>query len=190
MKLFNSITTDALKTINLLFLSKRRLILIGAFASIVATIVLLPLIVTITLPPNLKNISINLTKVEVVNYTRTGNRLKFFLNIFFNIYNPTDKSLTTSRIQYHLFADGKLLGRGLLDYGDIPVNGRPQLSSHGKTILQSTFEAVSSSSNTQIVDNIITHKPKLTEQIKWKAIGEAEIDSGLSSSLVQFNSET
>src|SRR5687768_17805538 len=50
-----------------LFLTKRRAILIGVIASIAAAIILTPLILTLTLPPDINAVRINLDKVEVDN---------------------------------------------------------------------------------------------------------------------------
>ena len=86
-----------------MFLSRRRIVLIAAIAAVAITIVFLPLILTITLPTNLNTVSIALAKVEVVNVT--GSSL-INLNVFFSVHNPTEKTLTTSGIDYQLFADG------------------------------------------------------------------------------------
>ena len=93
----------------------------------VATIVLLPLILTITLPTDIKDVTISLGKVEVVKNATADNPRMVHLNLIFDVHNPTDKSLTTSKIEYQLFANGQPLGEGLLSYEDVPVNGRPQL---------------------------------------------------------------
>ncbi|MGH9953916.1 MAG: hypothetical protein ACRD5J_20050, partial [Nitrososphaeraceae archaeon] len=96
-----------------LFLTKRRAILIGVIASIAAAIILTPLILTLTLPPDINAVKINLDKVEVDNPSpeeESANLLT--LNVFFKIDNPTDTTLTTSRIDYTLFANGESLGNG------------------------------------------------------------------------------
>ncbi|MGH9983021.1 MAG: hypothetical protein ACRD8W_03595 [Nitrososphaeraceae archaeon] len=115
-----------------MFLTKRRVILIGTVASIAAAIVLTPLILTLTLPPDIGTININLDKVEVDNPSPEEEPANLLtLNIFFGIDNPTDKALTTSKINYTLFANGEPLGNGMVDYVDIPVHGRPQLLPRG-----------------------------------------------------------
>ena len=110
-----------------MFLSKRRIILIGVIAAIAVIIILLPLILTITLPPDLNRLTINLSKVEAVRQDITNDSQKPQLNVYFDVYNPTQQTLTTSRIDYQLFADGTPLGNWTLSYEDIPLNGRPQL---------------------------------------------------------------
>lgn len=165
-----------------MFLSRRRIVLIAVIAAVAITIVLLPLILTITLPANLNTVSVALSKVEVVNVT--DNSL-INLNVFFSIHNPTEKTLTTSGIEYQLFANGTLLGQGSLSYADVPVNGRPQLLSNSTATIQSQFQVVNSHSNSQIfkvVQNTATLK-----HIKWKVEGLAELESGFSSASKQFS---
>jgi hypothetical protein len=171
-----------------MFLSRRRVILIGVIAAIVAIIILLPLILTITLPPNLNSITINLNKVEAVNPNTTNDNRTIQLNLFFNVVNPTRQTLTTSRVDYQLFADGKPLGTGNLTYEDIPLNGRPQLYYNSTTTLTSPFSLTYASSNASIFNRIVSN-PNAVKQIKWKVEGEAQIESGFSSSPKQFSSE-
>ena len=110
-----------------MFFTRRRVVLIGVVAALAAGIILTPLILTLTLPPDIDAVEIDLDKVEIINPSpeeETSNLLT--LNVFFKIVNPTDKTLTTSKIDYTLLADGRSLGNGHLDYVDIPVHGRPQ----------------------------------------------------------------
>jgi len=133
---------------------------------------------TITLPTNINTVSIALAKVELVNVT--GSSL-INLNVFFSVHNPTEKTLTTSGIDYQLFADGTLLGQGSLSYADVPVNGRPQLFSNTTIILQSQFPIVNSHSNSQIFK--VIQNPATLKQIKWKAEGVVDLESGVSFSI-------
>ena len=165
-----------------MFLSRRRVVLIAVIVSVAITIILLPLILTITLPSNLKSVTISLSRVEVVNMTGTS---FINLNVFFSIHNPTDKTLTTSGIDYQLFADSTLLGPGSLSYADVPVNGRPQLFSNTTITLQSPFQVVSSHPNSEIFK--VVQNPATLKRIKWKADGVLELESGFSSASKQFS---
>jgi LEA14-like dessication related protein len=165
-----------------MFLSRRRIILIGVFAAVGITIILLPLIVTVTLPSDLNSVGVTLSKVEVINMT--GSNL-VNLNLFFNIHNPTGRTLTTSGIDYDLFANGTRLGPGSLSYADVPVNGRPQLFSNTTITLQSPFQFLNSHPNTQIFK--IVQNPAKLKHIKWKVDGVLSLESGLSSASRQFN---
>ena len=178
---FNSLSYSATLG-QIMFLSRRRIVLIAAIAAVAITIVFLPLILTITLPTNLNTVSIALAKVEVVNVT--GSSL-INLNVFFSIHNPTEKTLTTSGIDYQLFADGTLIGQGSLSYADVPVNGRPQLLSNTTITIQSQFQVVNSHSNPQIFQ--VIQNPATFKQIKWRAEGVVELESGFSSASKQFS---
>lgn len=166
----------------IMFLSRRRIILIVVIGAVAITIVLMPLILTITLPSNVNSVGIALTRVEVVNVT-DGSLIN--LNVFFSIHNPTEKTLTTSGIEYQLFADGALLGEGSLSYADVPVNGRPQLLSNTTTTIQSQFQFVNSHSNSQIFKSL--QNPLTLKLVKWRADGVTELESGFSSSSKQFS---
>jgi hypothetical protein len=170
------------------FLSRRRIILIGVVAGIALAIILLPLILTITLPTDLNRLTISISKVEVVNnITNNSSNRVVDLNVYFDVRNPTEKTLTTSRIEYELFADGNSLGQGTLSYEDIPVNGRPQLLSYSTIPLKSKFELTNSSSNMMLFNKLVQN-PEISNKIKWRANGTAEIESGFSSSPKQFSS--
>jgi LEA14-like dessication related protein len=164
------------------FLSRRRVILIGVIAAVAITIILLPLIVTVTLPSNLNSVGIALSKIEVINMT--GSNL-VNLNLFFTIHNPTGTTLTTSGLDYDLFANGIHLGPGSLSYADVPVNGRPQLFSNTTMTLQSPFQFVNSHPNSEIFKFV--QNPAKFKHIKWKVDGVLSLESGFSSSSKQFN---
>jgi LEA14-like dessication related protein len=164
-----------------MFLSRRRIVLILVIAAVAGAIILLPLILTTTLPADLNTIAIRLSKVEVVNSTNED----ISLNVIFSIHNPTQKSLTTSKIEYQLNANNKSLGQGMLSFEDVPVNGRPQLLSNSTTQLKSQFEISRSAANEDIFKLI--QKPLMARNIHWAVQGTAQIESGLSSSPLQFN---
>jgi LEA14-like dessication related protein len=170
-----------------MFLSRRRMILIGVIGAIVVIIILLPQILTITLPPNVNSVNINLSNVEMVNPNIANDSGRIELNVYFNVYNPTQQVLTTSRIEYQLFANGTPLGSGILSYEDIPLNGRPQLYYNSTTPLKSTFEVTYSNTSAPIFK--LLSNPQAAKQVKWSATGEAQIESGFSSLTKQFNSE-
>jgi len=171
-----------------MFLSRRRIILVGVIAAIAIIIILLPLILTITLPADLNKLSIKLSKVEAVPQDITNASQKAQLNVYFNVYNPTQQTLTTSRIDYQLFADGKSLGNGTLSYEDIPLNGRPQLYYNSNSTLKSSFLLTSSNANTPILKRLLSN-PEAAKQIKWSVEGVAQIESGFSSSPKKFSTQ-
>jgi hypothetical protein len=165
-----------------MFLSRRRLVLVGISAILIGIIVLLPLILTLTLP-DLSKVNITLQKIEYNGIIEKNNSA--MLNIFFDITNPTNQALTTSQIDFNLFANGKSLGDHVISYADIPLNGRPQIYSKGDSIIHQVI-------NAQIPDkNLITDLKKSNGTIKniqWKAEGSAIIESGFSSAPKNFTS--
>ena len=169
-----------------MFLSRRRIILIVAIAAILSAIILLPLILATFSAPDINSITIELSKIEVKNITNNNNK-SIPLDVFFNIHNPTDKAVTTSKIEYDLIADGKPLGQGVLSYEDIPLNGRPQLLPGLTTTLQSTFELNQSNMNSDIFR--VIKNAEATKQLKWKVEGVAQIESAFSFSPKQFSDE-
>jgi hypothetical protein len=167
-----------------MFLTRRRAVLIGVAAAIAAAIILTPLILTLTLPPDINAVTIDLDKVEISPEEETANLLT--LNVFFKVANPTDKTLTTSKIEYTLFANGESLGTGLIDYVDIPVHGRPQLLSGGEpATIMSKFEIPRNDpSLTQInIGNLSS------SDINWEAEGIADIESGFVTTPLAFKDE-
>ena len=164
-----------------MFLSRRRLILIGTATVIVGVIILLPLILTITLP-DLDDISIIVKKIELEDISNDNNTAT--LNVLFNIQNPTGQALTTSKIDYELIANGESLGEHSKSYIDIPVNGRPQLLSNTDTNISSVIEA--SISDKDIRADLLRNNQSI-ENIEWIINGNAIIESGFSSAPKLFN---
>jgi hypothetical protein len=165
-----------------MFLSRRRLILIGTAVTVIGIIVLLPVILTITLP-DLSKVNITIQKIEYKGIIEKNNSA--MLNIFFDITNPTSQALTTSQISFKLFADGKFLGDHVIQYADIPLNGRPQILSNRDSVIHQVI-------NAPIPDKkIITDLKNNNATIKnmhWKAVGSAIIESGFSSAPKDFTS--
>jgi LEA14-like dessication related protein len=168
-----------------MLLSRRRIILIVAIAAILSAIILLPLILATFSAPDINSITIELSKVEVKNITNDNKNIP--LDLFFSVHNPTDKAVTTSKIEYNLIANDKSLGQGVLSYEDIPLNGRPQLLPGLTTTLQSTFELNESNLNSDIFR--VIKNAEAIKQIKWKVEGVAQIESAFSFSPKQFSDE-
>jgi LEA14-like dessication related protein len=162
-----------------LFLSRRRLVLIGTATVIVGVIVLLPLILTITLP-DLNAIDIIIKNIELEEISEDNIAI---LKIVFNIKNPTGQALTTSKIDYELTANGESIGEYTKSYIDIPVNGRPQLLSNTDTNITSVIEIpVDEKIRTDLRNN-----NQSLQNIEWTIDGNAIIESGFSSAPKIFN---
>ena len=163
-----------------MFLSRRRLVLIGTATVIVGVIVLLPLILTITLP-DLSAIDIIIKNIELEEISEDNIAT---LNVVFNIKNPTGQALTTSKIDYELYVNGESIGEYTKSYIDIPVNGRPQLLSNTDTNISSVIEA-------PVLDEKIRSDLRNNNQslqnIEWTINGDVIIESGFSSAPKIFN---
>ena len=163
-----------------MFLSRRRLVLIGTVAVIVGVIVLLPLILTITLP-DLSAVNITVKNIELEDISEDNIAT---LKVVFNIKNPTSQALTTSKIDYQLDANGELIGNFTKSYIDIPLNGRPQLLSNTDTNISSEIETPAL--DEKIMSDIRNNNQSL-QNIEWTIDGNAIIESGFSSAPKIFN---
>jgi hypothetical protein len=163
-----------------LFLSRRRLVLIGTVTVIVGVIVLLPLILTITLP-DLSAVNITVKNIELEDISEDNIAT---LKVVFNINNPTSQALTTSKIDYQLDANGELIGNFTKSYIDIPLNGRPQLLSNTDTNISSEIETPAL--DEKIMSDIRNNNQSL-QNIEWTIDGNAIIESGFSSAPKIFN---
>jgi hypothetical protein len=165
-----------------MFLSRRRLVLIGISAIVGGIIVLLPLILTITLP-DLNKVNISLQRIDYQGAIENNNTA--MLNIFFNVHNPTSQALTTSKIDFSLFANGISLGNHTIEYLDTPLNGRPQLLANRDSIVHEVINAQVPDKNLFVN---LKNNNQTMQKINWKVDGTAIIESGFSESPKQFTS--
>jgi hypothetical protein len=156
-------------------------VLIGAIAAIVMTIVFYPLLVAT--PFELEDIYIELSSVSLSSGSVEQQSLD--LRISFNMTNASEYTLTTSRIDYELFADGQPVGGHTLSYEDVPVNGRPALFTNEPVTLTDTFPFDYTDSRADLFDKILNN----SEEIDWSVTGTASIESGTSFQEKQFSSD-
>ena len=72
--------------------------------------------------PDLEQVEVNLTDVEVISVNKVANSAK--LTVTFLVKNPSEKTFTIPLITYQLYADGELLGSGQYSTADIAMPGR------------------------------------------------------------------
>jgi hypothetical protein len=165
-----------------LIIGPRRVALIGAIAAVVLTIVFYPLLVAT--PFDLRDITIQLGRVVLAQGGEEEQRLD--LRVSLNITNKSDFTLTTSKIEYELFADGASLGSDTLSYEDIPVNGRPALFSNEPPItITDTFTLQYTDDRAELFNKILDN----SANIRWSITGTASIESGTSFQEKTFSSE-
>ena len=168
-----------------MFIGTRRAILIGVIGAIVAFIVLFPAIPDLLRGGSeLRDVTIGIQNISVEN-TNTVNKT-IPLKVTFKINNQGDKALSTSKIDYTIYANNTSLGNGLLSYEDIPPNGRPQLYPHSPTTLESTFILDRTASNSELFDKINDDK-FVTNSTEWKVNGTAQIDSAFTIYPIDFS---
>src|SRR5215212_8147796 len=155
-----------------MFLSKRRIVLFGVIGALVITIILLPRIQYFVNAPDVNAIDFNLVAVNISNLSNNTE-----LSLLFDVYNPSDKSVTTSKVEYDLFGDNKLLGHGVLSYEDIPLNGRPQFSPGQTTTLKSPIILQPSDMNMDIIEKLISNSSDSINSIRWNVNGSSQIES-------------
>ena len=160
-----------------MFLSKRRIVLFGVIGALVITIILLPRIQYFVNAPDVNVIDFNLAAVNISNISNNTNNNNIELSLLFDVYNPSDKSATTSKVEYDLFGDNKLLGHGVLSYEDIPLNGRPQFSPGQTTSLKSAIILQPSDMNRDVIEKLISNSSDSINSIRWNVNGSSQIES-------------
>lgn len=160
-----------------MFLSKRRIVLFGVIGALVITIILLPRIQYFVNAPDVNVIDFNLAAVNISNISNNTNNNNIELSLLFDVYNPSDKSATTSKVEYDLFGDDKLLGHGVLSYEDIPLNGRPQFSPGQTTTLKSDIILQPSDMNRDVIEKLISNSSDSVNSIRWNVNGSSQIES-------------
>ena len=167
-----------------MFIGARRAILIGVIGAIVAFIVLFPAIPDLLRGGSeLRDVTIDIQNIAIENTNTVNNTIP--LKVTFKINNQADKVLSTSKIDYTIYANNTSLGNGLLSYEDIPPNGRPQLYPHSPTTLESTFVLDRTGSNSALFDKI--HDVKfMTNSTEWRVNGTAQIDSAFTIYPIDF----
>lgn len=158
-----------------MFLSKRKIVLFGVIGALAITIILLPRIQYFVSAPNVDVIDFNLAAVDISNLSNNTNNIE--LSLLFDVYNPSDKSVTTSKVEYDLFGDDELLGHGVLSYEDIPLNGRPQLTPGQTTTLKSSIILQPSDTNMDIIENLINNPSDSINSTRWNVNGSSQIES-------------
>lgn len=165
-----------------MIIGPRRVALIGAIAAVVLTIVFYPLLVQT--PFDLEDINIQLSRVMLAAGSQEEQKLD--LRISLNITNMSEYTLTTSKIEYELFADGAPVGTDTISFEDIPVNGRPALFSNAPPItVTDTFTLDYSDDGAELFNQILGE----SMEISWSITGSASIESGTSFQEKTFTSE-
>jgi predicted extracellular nuclease len=151
-------------------LGPRRAILIGAIAAVALTIIFLPIIFTIN-QPNFELVNVRLANVTISD----ADEQEMTMRVEFEIENPTDQTITTSRLDYELFANGVLVTPRTISYEDIPLNGRPAIFAGQTVPIPETFVLEFDDDNAEVYNMILENPGGIT----WSATGSAQVESSL-----------
>ena len=158
-----------------MFLSKRRIVLFGVIGVLAITIILLPRIQYFINAPDVNGIDFKLSSVDITSLSNNTNNIELLL--LFDVSNPSEKTATTSKVEYDLFGDNEFLGHGVLSYEDIPLNGRPQFSPGQTTTLKSPIVLQPSDTNIDIIEKLINNQSDSINDIRWNVKGSSQIES-------------
>ena len=164
-----------------MIIGPRRVALIVAIVAVVLTIIFYPLLVETPFNPD--DVTIQLSKVTLVSGSQGDQKLD--LSIALNVTNTGDYTLTTSKIEYELFADDATVGTDIISYEDIPPNGRPAFFPNQSVIITDAFTLEYSDERADLFNKILNG----SDDLSWKITGSATIESGTSQKEKQFSSE-
>ena len=164
-----------------MIIGPRRIALVAVIAAVALAIIFYPLIVFT--PINVDDVAISLTRL-VLDDDASGEQ-ELVLRPTFAITNNSTMTLTTSRIDYELFADGALVGDKTLSYEDVPVNGRPALFPNTQVPLTDSFTLEYSDEQADLFNRIRSN----STEIGWSVRGSATIESGTTLVVKEFQSE-
>jgi LEA14-like dessication related protein len=164
-----------------MFLTKRRIVLMLAVVAVAGTIIALPYISSLT-ATGLDRVTVELSDVKFV--SASGGQKPGQIAVVFRLTNPTENTVTTSKIEYDLFADNTRLGNSILSFEDIPPNGRPTILPHQSIDLTSLFQV--SPQPAQAIFNKIANSPS---DINWRVQGVARIETAITLQDKQFSDD-
>ncbi len=164
-----------------LIIGPRRIVLIGAIAAVALGIIFYPLIVFTPFDP--ERVTIQPIGVELVSGSEGEQRLD--LRVALQVTNTNEFTLTTSRIDYDLFADGTPVGSDTISYEDVPVTGRPALFANQPVTITETL----SLQYTDEIADLFTRILNNSTDINWRIRGSATIESGTTQQEETFSGE-
>ena len=165
-----------------MIIGPRRIALIGAIAAVALTIIFYPLIVLTPFDP--EKVAITLADVKLLSGSEGDQKLD--LGVTFNITNNNDFTLTTSKIDYNLYADDALVGSDTISYEDVPVNGRPVFFQNQPVNITDTMTIQYSDENATLFRKILNN----STDINWRINGSATIESGTTQQEKSFSDGT
>lgn len=155
--------------------------LIGAIAAVALAIIFYPIIVQTPFDP--ERVAIQLTGVELLSGGEGEQRLD--LRVALQLTNTNEFTLTTSRVEYDLFADGAPVGSDTISYEDVPVTGRPALFPNQPVTISDTLTLQYTDEMASLFSRILNNSTDIT----WRISGSATIESGTTLQEKRFSGE-
>ena len=163
-----------------MIIGPRRAALIGTIAAVALAIIFYPLIIETPIDVN----KVNFTLTGVTVQTDPTNDQNLIVKTTFNIRNDNDLTLTTSKIDYELFANGTSIGSSSISYEDVPVNGRPALFANSTIPISDSMTVKYSDANASQFKALQNN----STNISWRVQGSADIESGTTLVTKEFTS--
>ena len=164
-----------------MIIGPRRAALIGAIAAVGLVIIFYPLIIKTQI--DLDKVKITLTGITV--QPDPDNDQNLIVKPTLTISNNNDLTLTTSRIDYQLFANGSSIGSYDLSYADVPVNGRPALFVGSSVPFPELLTVKYNDTNIALYKALQSNNTN----ISWRVQGSADIESGTTRETKNFTSD-
>ncbi|MEE8132404.1 MAG: hypothetical protein V3T40_02390 [Nitrososphaerales archaeon] len=130
------------------------------------------------------NITVTMETVKMKGININNPDLMIVL-VEFAILNETEQTLVVSKIDYDMYANESLVGRGNLSFLDIPLTGRAPLFPNSSTILPSEMQLRKSPEVIETWEKLVNDD---TEDITWHTKGVAQIESAFSIIEIDINS--
>lgn len=166
-------------------LTRGKIVIIAIFAGVAAALAGLVGFTGLEQEELSPKITVNLAEVTMKSIDRDDPTL-MTVEVAFSILNESKQTLAVSKIDYDLYANENLLGRGNLSLEDIPLTGRAPLYSGSTTTIPSEMKLRKSAENAEMWDKLNTG---MTEDVTWRADGTAQIESAFSIIDVDFDSK-
>ena len=165
-------------------LTRGKVIIIAIFVGIAMTFVGLIVFERLEGEDIRPNITVTMETVKMKGININNPDLMIVL-VEFAILNETEQTLVVSKIDYDMYANESLVGRGNLSLLDIPLTGRAPLFPNSSTILSSEMQLRKSPEVIETWEKLVNDD---TEDITWHTKGVAQIESAFSIIEIDINS--
>ncbi|MFQ5940485.1 MAG: hypothetical protein ACE5KA_02145 [Nitrososphaerales archaeon] len=154
-------------------LTRGKVIIIAIFVAIVASLVGLVGFTNLEQDIISPDITVTLENVKMKKIDNNNPDL-MFVQVDVAILNEAEQTLAVSQIDYDMYANETLIGRGSLSLQDIPLTGRAPLFPGSVTTLPTEMQLRKSEDIVEVWDKLFNND---TQDITWQAEGVAQIET-------------